>query len=251
MIEGIAHRVKCRDDFLSRAAKALYRGLSRASVPCIKPLHLVLYYERVLRRSLWHRFMEAFYYVPVFEARCASVGRGLRLECGIPQVMGNLEIHIGDDVTINGVNTFSTNNMRSRPVMKIGSGCYIGHQVSISVASSVIIGNHCLIADRVMISDNDGHPLDPVARRMGLPVPDEDVAPVVLEDDVWVGSRAVILKGVKVGTGSVVGAGAVVTRDVPPFVVVAGNPARVVKQLEFGGEAVSAAAQRKEEGQCG
>ncbi|MGC8832834.1 MAG: acyltransferase [Armatimonadota bacterium] len=218
-------------------------------MPCIRPLHSILYCERVLRRSLWHRFMEAFYYVPVFEARCASVGRGLRLECGIPLIMGNLEIHIGDNVTINGVNTFSTNNMRSRPVMRIGSGCYIGHQVSISVASSVAIGNHCLIADRVMISDNDGHPLDPAARRMGLPVPDEDVAPVVLEDDVWVGSRAVILKGVRIGTGAVVGAGAVVTRDVPPFVVVAGNPARVIKQLEFGSEAVSAAAQ-EEQSRC-
>ncbi len=58
------------------------------------------------------------------------------------------------------------------------------------------------------------------------------MAPVRIEDKVWIGFNAIVLKGVTVGTGSVVAAGAIVTRDVPPWTVVAGAPARVVKELE-------------------
>lgn len=231
MLENVVRRVKCGDGAaysLARRAVWLWR---EASVPCVRPVHLFLYYERLLRHRAWWRLLEAVYYSPLFRARCASVGRGLRLECALPQVLGNLEIRIGEKVTLNGVNTFSTNNAAERPVLTIGDHCYIGHQVSISVASSVTIGNRCAIADRVMISDNDGHPLDPYLRAAGVPAPNESVRPVVLEDDVWVCSRAVVLKGVRIGAGAVIAAGAVVTHDVPPLTVSAGNPARVVKEI--------------------
>ncbi len=71
--------------------------------------------------------------------------------------------------------------------------------------------------------------------------------PVVIEDDVWIGTRAIILPGVRVGAGSIIGAGAVVTKSVPPYSIVAGNPARVVKsrltnQKRTGGENPTAAA---------
>jgi len=231
MLENIVRRVKHGDGAAYSLARRAVRWSREASVPCVRPVHLMLYYERLLRHRAWWRFLEAVYYSPLFRARCVHVGRGLRLECALPQVLGNLEITIGDGVTLNGVNTFSTNNSVERPVLSIGDRCYIGHQVSISVASSVTIGNRCLIADRVMISDNDGHPLDPYLRGAGLPAPAESVRPVVLEDDVWVCSRAVVLKGVRIGAGAVIAAGAVVTRDVPPLTVAAGNPARVVKQI--------------------
>ncbi|MGQ9525658.1 MAG: acyltransferase [Armatimonadota bacterium] len=237
MLENVARRVKHGDGAVCSLARQVVRWSREASMPCLRPVHILLYYERLLRHRAWWKVLETAYYSPLFRARCASVGRGLRLECAMPQVLGNLEIRIGDKVTISGVNTFSTNNSAERPVLSIGDQCYIGHQVSISVAASVTIGSRCLIADRVMISDNDGHPLDPERRAAGLPPPDEAVRPEVLEDDVWVCSRAVVLKGVRIGAGAVVAAGAVVTQDVPPLTVAAGNPARVVKRIAVDGPA--------------
>ncbi len=73
--------------------------------------------------------------------------------------------------------------------------------------------------------DTDAHPLDPGARMRGESVQGK---PVQIDDDVFIGTRAIILKGVHIHQGAVIGAGAVVARDVPPFAVVAGNPAKVV-----------------------
>lgn len=111
---------------------------------------------------------------------------------------------------------------------------YIGNNVGVSGAtisarSSITIGDNVLIGSGVLISDNDAHPLlaserNDFSRRQS--------APVIIEDDVFVGARAIILKGVSLGRGAVVGAGSVVSRDVPPNTVVAGNPAKVVKVLD-------------------
>ncbi|RFA25156.1 hypothetical protein CAI21_19880 [Alkalilimnicola ehrlichii] len=60
---------------------------------------------------------------------------------------------------------------------------------------------------------------------------ERDVAPVIIEDDVWIGNNCIVLKGVRIGRGAIVGAGAVVTKDVPAYCIVGGNPARVLKRL--------------------
>jgi acetyltransferase-like isoleucine patch superfamily enzyme len=99
------------------------------------------------------------------------------------------------------------------------SGC------SITAAQRVAIGNRVLIGSGVLITDNDGHPIHPDGRRYGT---EYASAPIEIGDDVFIGARAIILKGVHVGQGAIVGAGAVVTKDVPPYAIVAGNPARVV-----------------------
>jgi acetyltransferase-like isoleucine patch superfamily enzyme len=80
------------------------------------------------------------------------------------------------------------------------------------------------------IVDTDFHPLTPAGRARDFLAGAH--APIVIEDDVFIGMQSLILKGVTIGRGSVVGAGSVVTRDVPAGVVVAGNPATVVKELE-------------------
>ncbi|MBV9008366.1 MAG: acyltransferase [Verrucomicrobia bacterium] len=104
------------------------------------------------------------------------------------------------------------------------------------------IGSHCLISWNVGIADSDFHPLAPVQRLIDAkalapyyanrpPRPKLETAPVIIHDNVWIGMSAVILKGVSIGENSVVAAGAVVTRNVPPNCVVAGNPAQLVKKL--------------------
>jgi len=105
------------------------------------------------------------------------------------------------------------------------------------------IGSHCLISWNVGIADSDFHPLDPAQRLIDAqalapffqgrpPRPKLHTKPVIIGDNVWIGMNAVILKGVTIGENSVVAAGAVVTKSVPPNVVVAGNPAVVIKKFD-------------------
>lgn len=93
----------------------------------------------------------------------------------------------------------------------------------------ISIGDRVWVGANAIITDTDFHPLDP-KKRQALPLAAK-TAPVTIEDDVFVGMSALILKGVTIGAGSVVAAGCVVARDVPPRTVVAGNPARVVGEV--------------------
>ncbi len=96
----------------------------------------------------------------------------------------------------------------------------------IMAARKITIGNGCMLARDATISDCDWHGL---YDRTSI---DDNARPVVLADNVWLGDGAFIGKGVSIGQNSIVGARAVVTRDVPPNVVMAGNPARMVKELD-------------------
>lgn len=100
---------------------------------------------------------------------------------------------------------------------------------SICVAERVRIGNRVALGANSTIADTDFHPLDLALRRQS---PQQaKTAPVFIEDDVFVGMNSVILKGVTIGHGSVIGAGSVVTKNVPPQVIVAGNPARIIREI--------------------
>jgi acetyltransferase-like isoleucine patch superfamily enzyme len=98
--------------------------------------------------------------------------------------------------------------------------------VRIMAAESIVIGDACMIAHGVYISDADWHGIYDRAEPVG------NTKPVVLEDNVWIGDSAIICKGVTIGENSIIGAGAVVTKNVPPNSIFAGNPAKLVKTLE-------------------
>lgn len=129
--------------------------------------------------------------------------------------------------------------------IEMGDYCYLGVNSRVWSAKNIRIGNRVLISHNCNIFDNDTHPLDPEARHRqfvdiittGHPREiDLQEEEVVIEDDVLIGANATVLKGVTLGKGSVVGTGSVVTRNVPPYTVVAGNPARVVKELPYSGK---------------
>ena len=99
-----------------------------------------------------------------------------------------------------------------------------------------------MISNHVHVFDNNNHPTSPKTRKqMCLDGFDgdrwswkySDSKSIVIEDNVWIGEYAAILKGVRIGEGSIVASHAVVTKDVPPYSIVAGNPAKVVKSLEY------------------
>ena len=124
-----------------------------------------------------------------------------------------------------------------------GNNVFMNYNSFIGSMEAVTIGNDVIIATNVRIFDNNNHPTSPTQREM---MSHNDFygelwtwkyaehKPVVIGDNVWIGEFSAILKGVTIGKGSIVASHSVVTKDVPPYVIVAGNPARVVKRLEEG-----------------
>jgi len=108
--------------------------------------------------------------------------------------------------------------------LTVGSGTFINPNSRIFCAEGISIGRDCALSWDVEILDFDAHEIGSNGEFR------PQSAPVRIGDHVWVGTRAIILKGVEIGDGAIVGAGSVVTRSVPPRAVVAGNPARVVRE---------------------
>jgi acetyltransferase-like isoleucine patch superfamily enzyme len=106
----------------------------------------------------------------------------------------------------------------------VGDGTFINYGVSVSAHELVSIGRDCSIGQYAIINDNDYHDIEDHYR---LP----PAHPVVLEDRVWLGARVIVLRGVRIGHDSAIGAGSVVTKDIPPRSVAAGVPARVLRQF--------------------
>ena len=159
------------------------------------------------------------------------------------------KIEIGDDVIVYYNSEFSVSGKGS---IKIGDYCTFGSNLRLYCKENISIGNFVLIYWNVFITDYDAHSLNFEERQNEIIYSHNRLfprfsrkkvysesefkiffssRPVIIEDNVWIGYNAVILKGVRVGKGSVVGARAVVTKDVPPYSIVAGNPAKVVKQI--------------------
>lgn len=116
----------------------------------------------------------------------------------------------------------------------------MGYRSLIGAMDSVTIGNDVIIASDVRIFDNNNHPTDPEQRKK-MSQSDfygelwtwkyAEHKPIEIDDNVWIGEFSAILKGVHIGEGAIVASHSVVTKDVPPNCIVAGNPAKVVKKL--------------------
>lgn len=124
----------------------------------------------------------------------------------------------------------------------IGSECYIGENSHIWSSNSIIIGNRVLIAHNCNIFDDATHPLDSVERNDDFynicfkgtwnRYDSCKSKPIVIEEDAWVGANVVILPGVRIGKGAIVGAGSVVTHNIPDYALAHGNPAKVYRYLK-------------------
>lgn len=114
-------------------------------------------------------------------------------------------------------------------LITIGHHVYINHHVEIRAFndSTITIGNSVMIGPQVRISNGDHGFGDHTLPMYLQPFVSEEI---IIEDDVWIGANAIVLKGVKIGQGAIVGAGAVVTKDVAPYSIVGGVPAKLIKK---------------------
>jgi acetyltransferase-like isoleucine patch superfamily enzyme len=209
--------------------KGLLR-LMRAEAPIPPSILKPVFGAYQLTREMRGHAARAFFYQPLFRARAEEVGQRFFLYGGFPVIEGNLRLEIGDDCKISAQTTFAAAHINDRPTLVLGNHTNIGPGVVIAVANRVELGSNVRIGSGVFICDNPGHSLDHRRRRIA-PVDREQVKPVVIGNDVWVGTGATVLPGVHIGDRSVIGSGSIVTKDVPPDCVAAGNPARVLKSL--------------------
>lgn len=232
-MEYVVLRLKRADTPFFRLARKAVDFCFAANVPVpqlIKPAGRLLYGLRFYLPILWNRIKSILYTTPMFSCRCESVGNHLRL-CALPNVQGHTRLYIGDDVRFDGSLAISSGKFHNCPTLRIGNRIFVGHNVSITCNREVIIEDDVLIAGGCKISDYDGHPSS-LERRIANGLPDDDeIQPVRICRGAWIGSGVTILKGVTIGAGVVVGANSVVTRSVPPHCVVAGTPARIVKEV--------------------
>ena len=226
-IEDILFKIRRRETPFYASVKSLLVKIMEFNLPAPKILFRPLYELLVLWRYLGHYIIEKLIYVPIFKSRCEECGKALSLPNGIPWIEGNLVIRIGDNVVLDDTILLS-GRIYEQPTLEIGDRAFIGCKTTITVGQSVKIGKDCMIAAQCFIADNDGHPLNPFRRANKEPVKVEEIKPVVIEDNVWIGTRAVILKGVNIGKGSILSANSVVTRNIPPYSIVMGNPAKIV-----------------------
>ncbi len=153
----------------------------------------------------------------------ASCGENLRARNPGEFFLGEgAEVHLGRNVLLERKVRFSLgDNAR----VYVGDNTYLGDFCNVLAVQEIRIGSGCAVSWHVLFMDTSSHPYG-----LAGEVPRTLIAPIYIQDHVWIGCRAVILKGVTVGEGAVIANNAVVTRDVPPRALVGGNPARVIKE---------------------
>ena len=180
----------------------------------------------------------------ILNASGVRVGRGVQFD-GIPIVSGaNFgQISIGDRCALVSRSSGTALGVRSPVILRAlhtGAELKIGADTGLSgtvvcSALSICIGERCLIGSDVLIFDTDFHNPEPDQRRYARPDWDRISAPIVIGDDVFIGTRSIILKGVTIGSGSIIGAGSVVATDVAPNSISAGVPAHEIRRFPLAG----------------
>lgn len=177
------------------------------------------------------------FYRRLFRKKGIIFGKNMTI-LGKVSVIGLGRISIGDNFMMtsgNHINPVSANLQGAfytgSPDAKIVIGNNVGmNSTRMRISKGLTIGDYVKIGGGVLIIDTDSHSIDWNVRRYS----DNQVcsAPITIEDDVWIGAQCIILKGVTIGARSIIGAGSVVTKDIPADCVAAGNPCRIIKVLK-------------------
>jgi len=165
-----------------------------------------------------------------------TVGVNTKLEGNIDIRKKGGTVKIGNESSVAGLIATETEVSR----VSIGNKVFIGGSTIIDCVCEITIEDHVLISYQCIIQDSDNHSTrfslrkNDVTDWMNGQYHNWDVTPqkpIKIEKGAWIGARAIILKGVTLGEGSVIGAGSVVTKSVPPWTIVAGNPARIIREI--------------------
>jgi len=176
-----------------------------------------------IRKPLYKLYLKRRYVT--YGVNLKIYGKPLVINRGIINIGINSKLISSSKFYGQGLQPVSLYTLNENSRIDIGNNCTL-NGTSIRAASYISIGNDCVFASDVKIVDHDHH-LSPIERHST----NYPSAPITIEDNVWVGFNVVILKGVKIGKNSVIGAGSVVVKDIPPNCVAAGIPAKIIKQI--------------------
>ncbi|MDV5171931.1 acyltransferase [Photobacterium rosenbergii] len=214
--------------------KGMVQQLRGNSLPSIPLLHKGLYHLHLAIKQSLHCILQKGYFTPIFVSRLANRPRHLQLDCGMPQIIGPLNITLGENCRLSGIATYCGRAWGEQlPQLTVGDNVDIGWQNTLAVGRTIRIDDNVRLAGKVFLAGFPGHPMDPAARAEGKPDTDQQVGDIHLCRNVWLGTGVMVMAGVTIGEGSVIAAGSVVTKDIPAGVLAGGNPAKVIKQLEY------------------
>ena len=187
------------------------------------------------------RYISALYYsiLTSFWLKIKNVKLGGKIRCfGVPLIKNKGTIYIGKGVDIRSYSKYTAlgvqnpcifNTLNNESKIIIGNNCGMSGTV-ICAKEKVKIGERVQIGSGVIICDTDFHSMDPTHRGTDSDLDYANASPVEIGNDCFIGARAIILKGVKVGDGVIIGAGSVVVKDLPSYSICAGNPAKVISE---------------------
>jgi acetyltransferase-like isoleucine patch superfamily enzyme len=230
MFDKLVLRIKRGDSPFFGALRKFAKAVLTSNFPVPGFLNPLLRLIFDLQGGIAEFFRWAFSYFirePLFRSRCASVGKRFRL-FRMPYVVSHAEIRIGDDVNFFGKVDIFSGRIFDNPRLIFGDRVDIGHNVGFVVNKEIVIEDDVNVASGVRFMDSDAHPKDTQDRIADLPPKPEEIKPVRICKNAWIGQNVFVLKGVTVGEGAIIGVNSVVVTDIPPYSVAMGNPARVV-----------------------
>lgn len=234
MTNRLACWIRRREHPLADRLYRLAKRLRVIDLPVVPGLHGGLYRLHAALAAGLGALARILYWTPLFRSRLEGSHRRLHIAGGgMPLVTGPLRIVMGDDCRLSSALTLSGRGAgEAAPQLQVGDNVGIGWQTTIAVGRRVVLEDHVRIAGRAFLAGYPGHPMDAAARASGLPDTEDQIGDIVLRRDVWLGTGCIVNAGVEIGAGTVVAAGSIVTRDLPPGVLAAGAPARVVRVLD-------------------
>jgi len=227
--------VRDREHPLACRLYVIARSIKFADIPIVPIVHKTLFNVHKMVAVVLSEGLRLFYWTPLFRTQLSGSHRRLHLAGhGLPLVTGPVRVKVGDDCRFSTAVTISGRaSSRPHPRLEIGSNVGIGWQTTICVGSRVVFEDNVRIAGRAFLAGYPGHPLDSEARAAGLPDEESQIGDIVLRKDVWLGTGCIVSPGVEIGEGTIVAAGSVVTKDLPPYVLAAGTPAKALRPLAF------------------
>jgi len=156
--------------------------------------------------------------------RACETGGGIQFTRKKPDIENEGTLKIGNLVRIWSNVRRTRLSVKKGGILSIGNNCRI-NGATISATFKITIGDNCRIAPDVYLMDGDFHAVEDRLSK-------GKSRPIIIEDNAWIATRAMVMKGVTIGKGAVVAAGAVVTKDVAPFTMVAGVPAKFIRSIE-------------------
>lgn len=227
----LKQKLKTSQSPMGKSLFSLAKAIRVCDIRYPMVLNKILYTSYVGFRNGFNFILRVLVQTPAFRGRCQRSGKALYLYGGVPFISGPLSITVGDHCRISGQTTFSASAHTNHPSLIIGSNVGIGWQTTIAVGTTVVIEDNVRIAGKANLFGYSGHPLDAKKRADGEPDDISQIGDIVLKRDCWLGTNCIVKSGVTIGQGAVIASGSVVTKDIPPFVIAAGAPAKVIKTL--------------------